>query len=540
MADTASGTEDSVFHGIRRQSLVWRIILYFAVASLALAVSVGAAIAYWNYQQQLQTFEHRLDDIRSSYLESLGFSLWFYDEVQIRTQVQGIENLDAIAYVRVTDNLNLNIERGTRPHRDHIYEMDIQFNERMLGKLEIAFDRDAVLDAAYQTAVSSIIAQLISMLLLATLLGTVVHRLINRRVRSMAEEVNDRLRSENYEPLSIRQSHAGDEIDTLIEAFNSLSAQMNSELEQRTFAQQQLKNINAELEDRVNERTINLQKTVDELNHTLSELHNTQSKLIEAEKLSSLGGMVAGIAHEINTPLGLCITIHSYINDNYQVVRERFDSGNIRKQDFIDFTDMMDESLGILDKNLQRAAHLIKSFKQVSEDQTGEHIRDFLLRDYLQEVMETLSPKFKQTQHQVNIDCSPTLRLQTLPGAISQVITNLVMNSLLHGFEGRNDGHIEMMCAEERGNVIIRYRDNGSGLSAEAKQKIFDPFYTTKRGQGGTGLGMHLVYNIVSQRLQGEIMIEEVDNGTAFRLVIPKKISASDDVDQLNNAQGQA
>ncbi|ASP40086.1 hypothetical protein CHH28_16005 [Bacterioplanes sanyensis] len=524
MADTASDSNSSVFYGVRRQSLVWRIILYFASASLALAVSVGAAIAFWNYQQQLQTFEQRMNDIRSSYLESLGFSLWFYDEVQIRTQVQGIENLDAIAYVRVTDNLNLNIERGTRPHRDHIYEMDIEFNGRQLGKLEVAFDRDAVLDAAFQTAVSSIIAQLISMMLLASLLGTVVHRLINRRVRSMAEEVNDRLLSETYEPLSIRQSLAGDEIDILIEAFNSLSAQMNNELQQRTLAQQQLKTVNAELEDRVAERTLNLQRTVDELNHTLSELHNTQSKLIEAEKLSSLGGMVAGIAHEINTPLGLCITIHSYISDNYKLLCERFDSGQMRKQDFVEFNQMMDESLNILDKNLQRAAHLIKSFKQVSEDQTGEHIRDFILRDYLKEVMETLSPKLKQTQHSINIDCSPTLRLQTLPGAISQVITNLVMNSLLHGFENRNDGHIEIICAEERGNVVLRYRDDGIGLSDEAKQKIFDPFYTTKRGHGGTGLGMHLVYNIVNQRLQGEITLEETEQGTAFRLVMPKKI----------------
>ncbi len=527
MPATASDTPIQSSH--RHQSLVWRIILYFAAASLALAISVGAGIAFWNYQQQLDTFEKRLGDIRSSYLESLGFSLWFYDEVQIRTQVQGIENLDAIAYVRVTDNLNLNIERGTRPHHDYIHEMEIRFNERVLGKLEIAFDREAVFDAAFQAALSSIVAQLFSMLLLASLLGAVVHRLINRRVLSMAAEVNDRLQTQNYEPLSIRQSQAGDEIDTLIDAFNSLSAQMNNELQQRTLAQQQLKTVNSELEDRVIERTENLQKTVDELNHTLSELHSTQSKLIEAEKLSSLGGMVAGIAHEINTPLGLCITIHSYIDDNYKELRERFDSGNIRKQDFVEFTAMMDESLGILDKNLQRAAHLIKSFKQVSEDQTGEHIRDFSLHDYLHEVMETLSPRFKQTQHQVNIDCSSSLRLQTLPGAISQVITNLVMNSLLHGFEHRNDGRIDIICAEERGNVVICYRDDGCGLSDEAKQKIFDPFYTTKRGQGGTGLGMHLVYNIVKQRLQGDITLDDSEQGTAFRLIIPKKISQSEE-----------
>ena len=300
---------------------------------------------------------------------------------------------------------------------------------------------------------------------------------------------------------------------------------MNEELQQKTLAQQQLKTINLELENRVADRTRNLQQTVNELNQTLAELHATQGKLIEAEKLSSLGGMVAGIAHEINTPLGLCITIHSYIQDHYLEMKKRFDAGEMRKQDFVDFISMMDESLSILDKNLQRSAHLIKSFKQVSEDQTGEHIRKFSLHDYLQEILETLSPKFKQNKHRVEIDCPDQLWMETYAGSVSQVLTNLIMNSLLHGFEFKNDGVIRIQAGEERGNIIIRYSDDGIGLSAEARQKIFEPFYTTKRGQGGTGLGMHLVYNIVHQRLRGDIQIEDSTQGAAFRLTIPKSIS---------------
>lgn len=507
----------------RRHSILWRVILYFAVASIALSICVSAAIVVWNYQQQTDAFKRKLEDIRVGYSESLGSSLWFYDEIQIRSQVKGIMNLDAISYVRVTDNLNMNIEEGRRPHHTDVEKLPIAFNGKDIGFLEIAFDRDAVFAQASRAAISNMVAQLVSLLLLlASLLGFVVHSLINRRISLMAEEVNERLNKNSFEPLSTRPGNNLDEIDVLILAFNALSEQMNDELKQKTQAQQQLKTINLELEDRVKERTNNLQCTVDELNQTLAELHTTQSKLIESEKLSSLGGMVAGIAHEINTPLGLCITIHSYISDHYLKMKEAFEQGEMRKQNFVEFVGMMDESLTILDKNLQRAAHLIKSFKQVSEDQTGEHIRKFSLHDYLHEILETLSPKFKQNQHKVEIDCSEQLWMQTYAGSISQVLTNLIMNSLLHGFEHKKDGHIRIQAAEERGNIVIRYSDDGIGLTAEAKTKIFDPFYTTKRGHGGTGLGMHLVYNIVNQRLKGDIQVEDSEQGAAFRLVIPK------------------
>ncbi|WP_419810487.1 ATP-binding protein [Bacterioplanoides sp.] len=514
----------------KQHSLVWRIILYFALSSITLSVIVGMVLATWNYHRQTEAFQSRLDYIEAGYTESLGSSLWFYDETQIHTQVKGIMNLEDISYVRVTDNLNLDIETGTRPHHQDIKTIELVYKNKPLGNLQVAFDRQAVLTEASQTAIMMIIAQLASLLLLTSLLVFVVHRLITSRIRDMALEVNERIDSNSSEALSIPESAVHDEIDILIHAFNTLSEKMNNELKQKTRAQQQLKQVNSELEDRVEERTQSLQTTIDELNHALKALNKTQGKLIEAEKLSALGGMVAGISHEINTPLGLCITIHSYIDDHYQQLKSGFDSGQITKQDFSDFVAIMDESLGIMDKNLQRAAHLIKSFKQVSEDQTGEHIRDFSVKDYLNEILETLSPKFKKTRHQVHIDCSEHMRMSTYPGAISQVMTNLLMNSLIHGFENKEQGNINILIAEEKGNAVIRYSDDGKGLNEEAKQKIFDPFYTTKRGQGGTGLGMHLVYNIVNQRLQGDITIEKDCGceGACFRLIIPKKLDVSD------------
>ncbi|MAD45871.1 MAG: hypothetical protein CMI02_06930 [Oceanospirillaceae bacterium] len=504
-----------------RRSILWRVIFYFAAASVALSLLLSTIVGVWNYHDETREFESRLQDIRNSYSESLGSSLWFYDEIQIRSQIKGIMNLEAVRYVRVTDQLNMNVEQGSRPHHSEIQTIPVSFNEKQIGILEIAFDRDLVIHRAWNAALSGMAVQLVSLMLLATMLGFIVHTLINRRIRLLADEVKERT-TNSYTPLSVYEGESQDEIDQLTRAFNALGEQMNNELLQKNQAQQQLKTINLELEDRVAERTHNLQRTVDELNQTLDELNTAQNKLIEAEKLSSLGSMVAGIAHEINTPLGLCITIQSYIQDNYQAVSQAYEKGEMKRQDFADFMAMLDESLFILDKNLQRAAQLIKSFKQVSEDQTGEHIRRFTLNGYLHEILETLSPKFKQNHHTVDIDCADTLWMETYAGAISQIITNLIMNSLLHGFEERNDGQIRIQAAEAKGDIIIRYSDNGKGLSDEARHKIFEPFYTTKRGHGGTGLGMHLVYNIIHQRLNGDIQIEDTDEGAAFRMTIPK------------------
>lgn len=503
-------------------SIIKRVIFLFSSASLAVSLLVAIATLLWSYHQQSLSYQEKLVNIEEGYSASVGSSLWYFDEIQLRSQLQGILNIRGINYIRITDYQNINLEQGSRPHSSYINKIPIKFEGKEVGVIEISFDTEGQLQSAIDMALQNFTAQVASLFLLTILLSIIVYQAVNKRIKQLADEVDSHRRSRSFTSLLSHQSDNNDEIDILIGAFNSLTEKMNLELKEKIAAQQQLKIINAELENRVNERTNNLQKTVNELNQTLADLHNTQSKLIEAEKLSSLGGMVAGIAHEINTPLGLCITMQSFIADNFNALKTQFDQGQMQKQTFVDFISMLDESLSILDKNLQRAAQLIKSFKQVSEDQSGEHIRKFILLDYLNEILETLSPRLKKTKHKVVINCSEQLWMHTYAGSISQVMTNLITNSLLHGFEHKDEGTITIDVLENKGNIVFRYHDDGQGLSEEAKHKIFEPFYTTKRGIGGTGLGMHLVYNIVNQRLHGEIQLEEAEQGTSFIITLPK------------------
>lgn len=363
--------------------------------------------------------------------------------------------------------------------------------------------------------------QLLAGLLLALLLLWRVHHIITRHLIDLNRQLEDKTSPDSHQFLSLNRDSYQDELSALVDSFNLLTNELNSELINKETAQKALAVTNNELEQRVEERTENLQEAIDELHNTLENLRSTQSQLIESEKLSSLGGMVAGVAHEINTPIGLCITTHSFIKDLFRDINQHFEDGSISKSHFTDFMHSMEESVDILSKNLERAAKLVKSFKHVSEDQTGEAARKFNLEEYLQEILSTLNPKLRMTQHVVNIRCAADIEVHGYPGALSQVVTNLVMNSLLHGFEGINKGTITIEAERNGDNIDILYADNGLGLTKEARVKIFEPFFTTKRGYGGTGLGMHLVYNLVHQALQGTIQLQQASQGCAFSICIP-------------------
>ncbi|MBT5810433.1 MAG: transporter substrate-binding domain-containing protein [Rhodospirillaceae bacterium] len=263
-------------------------------------------------------------------------------------------------------------------------------------------------------------------------------------------------------------------------------------------------------------------KAETELREAHELLKSTQDELVQSEKMASLGGLVAGVAHEINTPVGIGVTAASHLRKQTEELLERFKSGKMTKSDFENFLQNADESTRMTLANLERASNLIRSFKQVAVDHSSEEKRRINLTDYINEVLTSLAPKLKQSQHEVTVGGDTSINFESFPGAISQVITNLVMNSLTHAYAPGEPGRITITAAQEDTRAVLKYNDDGKGMDAETVEKIFDPFFTTKRGQGGSGLGMHILYNLITQTLSGSVTCRsEPGQGAEFTITLP-------------------
>ena len=260
------------------------------------------------------------------------------------------------------------------------------------------------------------------------------------------------------------------------------------------------------------------------LNDALHALQEAQSELVRQEKLASLGRLVAGVAHEINTPLGICVTATSHLVQELKLTREELAAGEMTEESLATFFDVVDQSLRIMTTNTQRAAALVRSFKQVAVDQSSGDIRSFNLDAYLKEVLLSLQPKLKGRPVKVDVDCPKDLVLDSYPGAVSQIVTNMVMNSLVHGFEREQPGNITVRAALEPDDwVVFDYADDGAGMDKDTLDKLFDPFFTTKRGTGGSGLGAHILYNLVTGALGGTVRVESAPGeGLRYHLRFPR------------------
>lgn len=291
---------------------------------------------------------------------------------------------------------------------------------------------------------------------------------------------------------------AEDEVGELVDDFNAMLARIQA-------AAQEAQAANTDLEA------------------ALAQLQNTQTQLVQTEKMASLGGLVAGVAHEINTPVGIGVTAASTLRARTSDLRQLMVDGGMKRSHLNEFMDMADQSADMILKNLQRAADLVQSFKQVAVDQSSSERRTFDLREYVDEVLTSLHPKLKKTPHQIEVKIPDGLVVDTFPGALAQILTNLVSNALLHAFDDGDVGLIRIQGQRDGDRVSLDFSDNGKGIPEADQKKIFDPFFTTKRGSGGSGLGMHIVYNLATQVLGGRLHLQSTPGeGASFRLDIPQ------------------
>jgi PAS domain S-box-containing protein len=285
----------------------------------------------------------------------------------------------------------------------------------------------------------------------------------------------------------------------------------------------EIRELNATLEQRVVERTEELQQANEELAYTLETLNKAQEELVRSEKLAALGSLVAGIAHELNTPIGNSLMVASTLIDQTRALSTNYKNNSLKRTMLENYIGDAGKAGDILVRNLQKAANLVTGFKQVAVDQTSSQRRKFSVAEVVSEIMLTLWPTLKKTSFIVKQNIPDSVVMDSYPGPLGQVITNLVNNALLHGFEGRQAGTVSIV-AEEAGDgwLELTVRDDGVGIPPANLNRIFDPFFTTKLGAGGSGLGLNITHNIVTGILGGRIRVQsEVGAGTTFVLSLP-------------------
>lgn len=357
-------------------------------------------------------------------------------------------------------------------------------------------------------------------ILFSLLIAFKVEHIITSPILALNDVIQEITHSKNYTLLCK---------DGSIKEFNMLSYNLNvllkrvaKQINSLDISEQESVKLTQELEDKVNFRTQALKESNQELVSTLEKLHQFQDQLVENEKMASLGDMVAGVAHEVNTPIGLAVTSSTLLSDRLTEIKTLFDNKTLRSSQLKKFINDSLENTNLIYRNVTRAADLIASFKKVAVDQSNEDIRNFNINELIHEVLLSLKPQIKNTSYNININCPSELWISSKPGPITQILINLIMNSIIHGFENREFGEITITIMPLSRQLNIQYQDNGKGIDTAFQSKVFEPFTTTKRGSGGSGLGLHLVYNLVTQALSGNINLESApEHGVLFDMNFP-------------------
>lgn len=531
-----------------KQSLVRRLLLYVLFIMLLTATFAGLIQSYVSLKLELQnrdsSIRYSIDTI-SPILEN---SLWTYELYEIDAIANALIRNPYISGVRITDDsggeitthgiISKSIDLPTidgiqlKTMKDNVVFQNLLYQVRIyhhephqktrVGHLFISAPGELVFNRISTVHKAIFMTLVIMLILLASFFYIIQQKIVARPLKALTSNIKSLNPSPSLSDSEVRlidKEHLLNRHDEIGELFKTFF-QMRDNIQARD---QQLLEHQKDLEDKVEQRTLQLRKSNSELEQSLKQLHMAQDELIETEKMAALGGLVSGVAHEVNTPLGISITAISHLSKEIRELKNAFHDDKITVTQLQTFIDEGDDTAQIILNNLQRAASLIHSFKQVAVDQSSEEIRKVNLAEYIEEVLRSLYPKFKKTNINIETHLEDDISINLYPGALAQVLTNLLMNALIHGFEhGNNSGLIKIQLRKEYDYIKLTIDDNGKGMSQVTINRIFEPFFTTQRGHGGSGLGMNIVYNLITQKLMGKISCTSKENqGSQFVVLLP-------------------
>ena len=505
--------------GLRRE-------LFFAlVLSLVIpGIVAGMSMIYFNLQRTVVTEMHaRAEKLADLLQAGMVIPLWEMAPDLGKPLIEAIATDPAVEMIEVSDIQNkrvLSFHHETKSEFDPISVVrPIVRDGEVLGEVRLSYTITAAVNQAKRSALR--LSGIVALQLLATLalLGAWLSKRVLKPLETLRRSA-DRI--------------AGGDLHSKVPAlqhdeFGLLSAQLDA---MRNSLAQSL----SQMEVRVEKRTRELREVNTRLQATLDDLQRMQNRLVQSEKLASLGSLVAGVAHELNTPIGTCVTVISTVTDKCAELRKLVDAG-IRRSQLEAILGEIELSGTLAQRNLQRAARLIHDFKQIAVDQTSSRRRKFELHELLRETMLTLGLRHKHAPVTIESKVPTGIEMDSYPGAIEQVLANLIENALTHGAQGRSTCAIDISAAQGESHVMLTVADNGNGIPPENLPKIFDPFFTTRMGQGGSGLGLSIVYGLVTGMLGGHITVDSPPGGgTRFVLELPWSAPERADSEELSDA----
>lgn len=480
-------------------------ILFYIIGMVVVLLSKDYMIA--EKQNHAEAFTNYLCDISALHIEKNSYyyledlsrklqdnnrdssnilSVIFYDTEGHKLNPSGIE----------IKHLNIPEEYIYIKKKDIVY-MDV-ITEKKVGTISVAFSLESVYEKVSEITTKLFLIFIFFFFSVIIIFSSVLFLRIIKPIHKLTQWV-DSLAKGKFDTKSPYKSE--DEVGYLAAHLEKMAGDLKYSFKRIETQKNKIEEYNVSLEDIIEERS---------------------EKLIKAEKMASLGGMVAGVAHEINTPIGITVTAASHLKKEFNKYKKLYENNQIKKSDFEHFLETLDDSCDLIEYNLNRASDLVQSFKRIAVDQSSETKRNFNFKEYCNEIILSLRPELKKSNHTIINNCDKNISFHSYPGVFSQILTNLIMNSIIHGFSDISDGEITIDLFKNNEDYILDYKDNGKGIHPSIAEKIFEPFFTTKRNCGGSGLGLNLVHNLIYKKLNGSIKCFCENKGAWFRITIPE------------------
>ncbi len=528
-----------------------RLLRYVFGCYLIVTIIVTCIQLIAEYSHVKKGVFEELISLEHTFKHSFGESLWTFDIKQLESILKGMSEIDVVVGIKILGHkgelissigitkeieeqinntpsvINIPLNQQNTTFTDSLYEysfpityLDKNLNaEQIIGYGKIYSNDAIVVNRVKYGFILIIINSVIKTSALWFIFFYFTRKVLAIPLNTLTKKTIDLTQSQQKENTLIpSRPEFKDELACLTCHFNNMRQTILDKIDI-------IESNNESLEQRVAKRTAELKILNADLTKTLEELKKTQEKLIQSEKLSALGSLVAGISHELNTPVGNGLTAISFLSEATHFIKKKLHK-SITRTELEKYIDEMEEGTEIAGNSLEKASLLINNFKQISVDRSTSQRREFLLNDILEDTHRTLISLLKNTSNTnviFDINIEDNIEMDSFPGAIEEIINSLVKNSISHGFKKRSCGKITLTVTVLGNTVTFVYSDDGVGINKENLKKIFDPFFTTTLGQGSNGLGLHIIHNIVTAILGGSInVLSMVGSYTKFTLTIPK------------------